>query len=277
MTRIAYLGPRGTNSETAALAYDPAAELLPVPTVAAAAGAVAAGEAGAAVCAIENSLEGGVADTLDVLLRDDLSLAICGEVVLPISHALVGAPGIDPAAATVAYSHPQALAQCRRRLAEIAPAASPAAALSTSAAIESAVAEPGTVAIGNARAAKIYGATVYADDIGDESGNETRFIVLAAEDCERTGDDKTSIAFTTHHDRPGSLVTVLRQLSERDINMTRIESRPTRRQLGTYVFLIDFHGHRTDTAVRDALREVEEATLWLRVLGSYACWTEPRV
>ena len=272
MTRLAHLGPAGTYTEAAAVAYDPAASLLATATVAAALEAVERGEADAAVCAIENSIEGGVTDTLDLLLREQLRLLIRGEVVLPIRHTLVGASDSDPATASIVYSHPQALAQCRRRLEALAPAARPVAALSTAAAIEAAMAERSAVAVGNARAAALHGATVHADDIADEPGNETRFVVLAAEDHAPTGDDKTSLAFTTHHDRPGSLVEVLGSLAERAINLTRIESRPTRRQLGTYVFLVDFQGHRADPEVAAALAGLEAATLSLRVLGSYPRW-----
>ena len=278
MTRLAHLGPRGTNTEAAAAAYDPSAELLPVAGVVAAARAVQDGAADAAVCAIENSIEGSVRETVDLLLREDTALKIRGETVLPIRHALVAAAGIDPAAATIVYSHPQALAQCRGRLAQLAPRAEPVAALSTAAAIESALAEPpepGALAVSTALAASIYGAAVYADDIADEGGNETRFVVLAPDDHAPTGDDKTSLAFTTAHDRPGTLVTVLSEFAERGLNLTHVESRPTRRALGTYVFLLDLQGHRSDPAVVAALRAVAAQTLWLRSLGSYPRWTPP--
>lgn len=267
--RLAHLGPRGTYTEAAAIAYDAEAVLLPLPTVAAVVASVEAGEAEAAICAIENSVEGGVTETLDQLLREDFELSISGEVVLPIRHALIGAAGVELAAVTVVYSHPQALAQCRERLRELVPNATAVAALSTASAIEGAIAEPGSVAVGSELAARLHDATVYAEDIADAPGNETRFIVLTAEDHEPTGSDKTSIAFTTYHDRPGSLVEVLGQLSKRRLNMTRIESRPTREQLGTYVFLIDFDGHRAASDVADALEAVAESTLLLRVLGSY--------
>ncbi|MEE8422148.1 MAG: prephenate dehydratase [Dehalococcoidia bacterium] len=270
--RLAHLGPRGTYTEAAAAAYDATAELIATQTVPAAIAAVEAGEADAAVVAIENSVEGGVTENLDYLVRDDFSLAVSGEVVLSIRHALIGAPGIDPATATTVYSHPQALAQCRERLRQLTPNAQPVAALSTAAAIEGALSEAGAVAVGSALAAELHGATVYADDIADEPGNETRFLVLAGEDGEATGSDRTSIAFTTYHDRPGSLVDVLGHLSQRSLNMTRIESRPTRRQLGTYVFFIDFEGHRSEPAVAEALRELAQGTLWLRMLGSYPRW-----
>lgn len=275
--RLAHLGPRGTYTEAAAIAHDPTADLVPCPSVAAAIEAVRAHSADAAVCAIENSIEGGVTETLDQLLQEDFALRILAEVVLPIRHALVGPAGLDPREVQVIYSHPQALAQCRRHLAELAPAARPVAALSTAAAIESALQEPRTLAVSNALAAALYGATVYADDIADAPGNETRFVVVGPADASATGDDKTSIAFTTHHDRPGSLVEVLRAFSERGINLTHIESRPTRRQLGTYVFLVDVQGHRTDPALSDALAAVERETLWLRVFGSYPHWRGPKL
>ncbi len=271
-TRLAHLGPRGTYTEVAAIVYDPAADLVPCATVADAVQSVERGEADVAVCAVENSLEGGVADTLDQLLRGDFSLLMRGEIVIPIHHALVAAAGTDPARATTVYSHPQALAQCRRRLGELAPDATPVASLSTAAAIESALEQPGAVAIGNAAAAAHYGATVYAEDIADEPGNETRFIALAPTDADPSGDDKTSIAFTTRHDRPGTLVAALLAFSERGINLTHVESRPTRRQLGTYVFLLDVLGHRTDPTVAAALMQVERDALWLRVFGSYPRW-----
>ena len=275
MSRIAHLGPRGTYTEAAALAYEADAELLPVSSVVAAAAAVQRGEAAAAVCALENSIEGSVRETVDLMLREDNTLKMRGEIVVGIHHALVAAAGVDPSTATVVYSHPQALAQCRARLAELAPKAEPIAALSTAGAIESAVAEPGALAVGNALAAAIYGATVYADDIADAAGNETRFAVLAPEDHPPSGDDKTSLAFTTAHDRPGTLVAVMQEFSERGLNLTHVESRPTRRALGTYVFLLDFLGHRLDGPVRDALASVEQQTMWLRILGSYPRWTAP--
>ncbi len=271
--RLSYLGPRGTYTEAAALLHDAAAELTPYPTVAGAVAAVREGAADAAVRASENSIEGSVSiETTDLLLDPATGMRVRGEVVLPIQHMLVGAPGLDPAQATAVYSHPNALGQCRQTLARLAPNAKPVAALSTTAAIEAALAQPGTLAIGGARAASIYNAHIYARDIGDEPGNATRFVVLALEDHPPTGDDKTSLAFTTAHDRPGSLVEVLQRFASRGINLTRIESRPTRRQLGTYIFWLDLQGHRTDPGLAEALREVEAIAHWLVVLGSYPRW-----
>jgi len=274
--RLAHLGPRGTYTEAAALAFAPDAELLPAPTFTASVEMVERGEADAAVCAIENALDGGINETIDLLLREQDLIDVCGEVVIPIRHLLVGGPGIDLTQARTVYSHPSALAQCRHRLQTLVPQARPVASLSTTAAIESAVAEPGTLAVGNALSAQLYSATVYAEDIADEPGNETRFVVIGRGDAPPSGDDKTSLAFTTHHDRPGSLVEVLSIFSRRAINLTRIESRPTRQALGTYVFLVDVLGHREDAQLAEAIEEARGAALWLRVLGSYPRWKGPR-
>ena len=271
--RLAYLGPAGTYTEAAALEYAPAAELVPVRTFTAGAQAVEDGKADAAVCAIENALEGPVAETLAILVGDDLKLHINAEIVLAIRHALVGAPGLTLADVQVVYSHPQALAQCRRRLTELVPSARPVAALSTSAAIESAANEPGTLAVGNRRAAELYSAHCYEDDMSDLPNNQTRFIVLAASEQRPSGDDKTSLVFTMAHDRPGSLVEVLQPFADRSINMTKIESRPTGRQLGTYFFFADVEGHQQESEVATAIAEARPHTQWLRVLGSYPRWT----
>lgn len=271
--RIAHLGPVGTYTEVASRAWQPDAELTPVPSVAAAIEAVVNGEADAAVCAMENSIEGTASiETLDLLIGEDFPLRVCGEVVVAVRHMLVGTAGTDPATATEVRSHPTALLQCRRTLARVAPLARPSAALSTAGAIEAAMDAPGTLAIGNERSAELYGATILARDIGDEPGNETRFVVLSRAVPPPTGDDKTSLAFTTQHDRPGSLVEVLNRFADRGLNMTRIESRPTRRQLGTYIFLVDIQGHHEDAEVKDALAEASEITHWIRVLGSYPRW-----
>ena len=271
--RISHLGPSGTYTEAAARCFDAGATLLPVPTVAAAIQAVRDGEADAAVCAMENSIEGSVSiETMDILISPEFDLRVCGEVVLAIQHHLVGAPGINPAAAQKVYSHPQGLAQCRQRLHELAPHAQPVAALSTAGAVEASMHEPGALAVGSEYAAELYGARIYARDIGDERDNETRFVVLAREDATPTGDDKTSLAFTTAHDRSGSLVEVLQLFASHGLNLTRIESRPTRRQLGTYVFFCDVLGHRSDPVVAGVLEESAKITQWMRVLGSYPRW-----
>ncbi len=276
--RIAHLGPAGTYTEVAARAWRPGADLQPVASVPLAIDAVIRDEADAAVCAMENSIEGTASiETLDLLIREDFPLKVCGEAVVAVRHMLVGTASTDPATATEVHSHPSALLQCRRTLSALAPNAQPSAALSTAGAIEAAMRTPGTLAIGNERSAELYGATIFARDIGDEQGNETRFVALAREIPPPTGDDKTSMAFVTQHDRPGSLVDVLNLFAGRGLNMTRIESRPTRRQLGTYVFFVDIQGHQDDPTVMEVLAEARRITHWLRILGSYPRWSRAAV
>jgi prephenate dehydratase len=271
--RLAHLGPAGTYTEAAAIDYDASAELVPVATVAAAVEAVEQGDADAAVCAIENALEGPVAETLAILQRENPTLMISAEIVIAIRHALVGPAGLELNDVRVVYSHPQALAQCRQHLAEIVPGAQPVAALSTAAAIEAAASEANALAISNAHAAELYSAQIYDADISDQPNNQTRFIVLTSEDGTRSGDDKTSLVFTMAHDRPGSLVEVLQPFADRGINMTKIESRPTGLQLGTYYFFVDVQGHRADPEIAVAIEEATPHTQWLHVLGSYPRWT----
>jgi prephenate dehydratase len=268
IVRLAHLGPAGTFGEMAAISFAPDAELIARPSHASVVTAVSERSAAAGVLAIENSLEGSVTETLDLLIHET-DLAICAEVSLAIEHCLLARPGTSRRAVNVVYSHPQALAQCRQYLDRVLPAARVEAAVSTVAGVERALAEPGTAAIGSRRAAEILQAEVIDAQIQDRAQNVTRFVVVAPTDPPATGCDKTSLAFKTEHDRPGTLVDVLTEFSGRGINLTKIESRPTKDQLGVYVFLIDLEGHRADPIVASALAGVRERTSWLKVLGSY--------
>lgn len=268
VNRLAYLGPPGTFTEQAALLHDPRAETLPFATVAAVASAVDSGMADEGVVAIENSLEGSVTDTLDVLIHES-RLSIRRELVLPIEHCLLAKPGTAAPEIETIFSHPQALGQCRRFLERCFPKARLEASLSTTAAVEQMMQHEKSAAIATLRASELYGIDVLARGIQDNRNNETRFVVLAAEDSPPTGRDKTSIALSVAHDRPGSLVDVLREFSERDINLMKIESRPTKQELGKYVFLIDLEGHRTDPVVSEALEAVRSQSYFFKVFGSY--------
>lgn len=268
MTRLAYLGPPGTFTEEAALRYRPNAHLLPCPTEAATVAAVEAGAADEAVLAIENSLEGSVTRTIDVLIHES-KLCVRGEIVLPIEHCLIARPGTKLGEITAVYAHPQALNQCRRFIEAHLPDARQAAAFSNAAAVEQIMAEPRAAAIAGARAAELYGAQVLQRGIGDSDRNVTRFAVLGLHDAAPTGRDKTSIAFTVRHDLPGTLVDVLSEFSGRAINLTKIESRPSREELGVYIFLVDLDGHRDDPPVGEALDAVRAKAFFFRVLGSY--------
>ncbi len=271
-TRVAYLGPAGTNTEVAAMRAYPDATLVPCPTIAAIARTVENGDADRGVVPIENSLQGSITDTVDVLIRDDI--ALCGEIVLPIEHCLMMPSGADRAEIDVIFSHPQSLGQCRQYLETNFPDARTEAALSNAEAVAIAMRTPRAAAIGPARAAEIYGAEIIERGIEDSRVNKTRFVVLASEGATQTGADKTSIAFAVAHDRPGTLVSVLHEFSDRAINMTKIESRPSGEELGVYIFLIDVEGHRDDPIVAQALAAVNEQAVFFKIFGSYPIWRE---
>lgn len=269
MKRLAFLGPPGTFTEEAALRYEPQAQFLPFSSIAAVATAVGSGLADQGIVPIENSLEGAVTETLDVLIQDS-PLAIAHELVLPIEHYLLVKPDTKASEVKVIYSHPQALAQCRRFIERCFPKAELVAALSTAAAVEEMMAGDSAAAIGNRRAAEIYGAHILARGIQDRSGNLTRFVILNHSDHEATGSDKTSLAFTfAVEDRPGLLVGALQEFSSRAINLSKIESRPSKEKLGTYIFLVDVDGHRSEPTLAEALARVQERCSFFRILGSY--------
>jgi len=267
--KIAYLGPPGTFSEEAALKYDEKAQLLAFFTIPAVASAVETGIADEGIVPIENSLEGSVTDTLDLLIHDS-RLLINRELVLPIDHHLLVKPDTETIDIKVIYSHPQALAQCRRFLERCFPKAEMVAALSTAAAVEQMMSSPVPAgAIGNNRAAMLYGARPLAKNIQDRSPNVTRFVVLTLHDSPPTGNDKTSLCFSFSEDHPGLLTSVLQEFAEHDINLSKVESRPSKEGLGKYIFLVDVDGHRKDPLVGEVLGRVEQKTSLLKIFGSY--------
>ncbi|MYD51804.1 MAG: prephenate dehydratase [Dehalococcoidia bacterium] len=268
-TTVAYLGPQGTFSEEAAILYAPDSERSPYPSIRDAAIAAESRETEEAVLPIENSIEGAVNMTLDYLIHDS-TLSIVGEIVLPIRQCLIAAEGSKREDIVTIRSHPQALAQCRRYLETTYPNASLIASISTAGAVEEALNEGrNSAAIGNRRAAELFGATVLEADIEDNSNNMTRFVAMGRNSPSPSGNDKTSICFGFDSDTPGQLYGVLGEFAERDINMAKIESRPTRHELGRYVFLADLLGHQQDEGVRDALSAVERRVSELKVFGSY--------
>jgi prephenate dehydratase len=272
--RLVYFGPPGTNSEEAAMAYAEREgggfELVPMATISAVAMAVAAGEAEQGVVPIENSLEGAINETLDLLIHAEKPVFIRSETVLPIEHLLLARPGTRREEITVIKSIPVAIAQCREYIAREFPDAEIEAALSTAAAVEAVMERPGAAAIASPRAAELYGAAVIDRGIADRKPNHTRFIAVAPEDHAPTGDDRTSIAFTfANEDRPGQLVAALQEFAVRSINLSKIESRPSKVKLGTYIFLVNVDGHRLDPPLAEALAAIEERCSVFRVLGSY--------
>ena len=269
---IGFLGPLGTYSEEAALLYDLSAD-RPYPTITAVGEAVANGEIDEGIVPIENSLAGSVIFTLDLLIQQP-NLYIRGEIDLPIEHYLLAKPGTDPAKIKVIYSHPQALAQCREYLEKKFPNAEQMASLSTVLCITDSFESPvPAAAISPRRASELYDVEILDQAIQDEKSNVTRFAVLGLSDHEPTGRDKTSMAFTFEEDTPGLLYRVLREFGQRDINLFKIESRPTKKYLGEYIFLMDCVGHREEPPLKEALAALSEPISMLRILGSYPMWS----
>ena len=270
--RIGFLGPVGTYTEEATLQYDSQAELLPFPSIAAIGQAVSSGLTEQGVVPIENSLEGSVTFTLDLLISQP-GLSIRDEIVLPIQHYLLAIPGTQFPDIQVIYSHPQALAQCRDFLEKRFPQAQQGASLSTVAAVtDMRNSELPAAAIAPRRAAELHDVEIIGQNIQDNPNNVTRFVVLAGEDHPPTGRDKTSLCFSFDQDSPGVLHEALGEFASRNINLAKIESRPTKESLGRYIFLIDCEGHRQDPLVKDALNAVAQKVSMLKILGSYPRW-----
>jgi len=274
---IAYLGPPGTFSEEAALAYArslSAAMPLPLASIPAVVTAIETGAAGVGLLPIENLLEGSVNYTLDLLIHET-SLQIAGEIVIPIRQFLLARPGLRLDEVEVLYAHPQSLGQCRKFVERCLPGVATVASLSNSAAPAEALADSRrAAAIGTLRAAELTGAAVLARDIADTLGNVTRFIVLAPQDAPPSGDDKTSFCFGFREDRAGVLVAALQELAAEQINMTKLESRPSKAVLGQYIFLVDVNGHREEPQVARALGRIRARTGMLKVFGSYPRWRQ---
>jgi prephenate dehydratase len=271
--RVAFLGPAGTFTEEALRASAPAeVEGVPCPSIYDTVMAVHERAADLGVVPIENSLEGAVTTTLDLLAGEAADVRIAAEVDFPIRHLLVARRQLALDEIARVISHPQATAQCGRFLRERLPNAERVIAGSTAEAVRMVAAsdEP-WAALGSRLAAELYGAVVLAEGVEDHPGNETRFVWLAPEGFERWGrPTKTSIVFWGFNDvSPGALVDVLGELSSRGINLTKIESRPRRMGLGHYMFFADLEGAAGDPAVDDALAALAARVETMRVLGSY--------
>lgn len=269
MTKYAYLGPAGTFSEAALLSLGiEDVEEVVCASIEEVFEAVERGRADGGVVPIENSVEGSVPATLDALAFDT-QLEIQSELVLDIHHAVIVAPGTTLGDIERVVAHPQASGQCRRWIARNLPGRPIVAANSNADAVRVAVSAPGTAAVGPAPAAEIYGGEVLERDIEDYAGNQTRFVVIGRGLCARTGTDKTSLALFLKADKPGALLMILSEFAYGEINLTKIQSRPTKRQLGDYMFFVDLEGHVEDANVRTALDCLRLKLRDVKVLGSY--------
>jgi prephenate dehydratase len=288
--RVGYLGPAGTFSEEALLASAEAGavEPVPLPAIYDAVMALRRGELEWAIAPIENSLEGSISVTLDLLADQDSGLQIVGEACLRVSHSLIAHEAIELADIDTVFTHPQVPGQCARFLRGELARARVVSVGSTAEAVRTVTRErvAGRAALGTTLAAKIYGGTVIRERVEDRSDNETRFVWLAREEQDRepplrrdgAGTRKTSLVFWgAGAERPGWLVRCLEEFARRDINLTKIESRPRRERLGSYMFFADLAGGVEDAPLRDALAGVR-SLCELRVLGSYpAAVTSPLV
>ncbi|NJL01380.1 MAG: prephenate dehydratase [Spirulinaceae cyanobacterium SM2_1_0] len=271
---IAYLGPEGTYAESVALAYaqwlrvqgEAVDTLVPYASIPATLRAVSAGEATLAVVPIENSIHGSVAISLDTLWQ--LELPIRQALVLPICHSLLSHAPALTAIATV-YSHPQALAQCQGWLERHLPQAQLVAANSTTAVLRELAEETTAAAIASPRAAALYQVPVLAANLNDYPENHTRFWVTGGAAVTADPGDLVSLAFSVPANVPGALVAPLQVFATRGINLSRIESRPTKRSLGEYLFFVDLAGCLNTPAMQSAITELAQHTEVLKIFGSY--------
>jgi prephenate dehydratase len=270
---LAHLGPKGTNAETAAIAYadwlqknhGETVRLIPYPSIAQTLYAASDRAVDLAIVPVENSTEGGIAITLDTLWERG-NLQIQQELVLPIIHVLLSR-GIALEGIKTVYSHPQALGQCQKWLERHLPQARPIASNSTTEAIQFIQQDPTAAAIASPRAAQLYDLPTLATDINDYPDNCTRFWVLGTEPSLQG--THTALAFSVPANVPGALVKPLQVVAERNINLSRIESRPTKRSLGEYLFFMDLESSQTDSRLQDVLTELGNYTEVLKVFGSY--------
>lgn len=275
---IGFLGPPGTFTEEALLGQHDlaAAQLVPMATIGEVLSATHAGEVEAGFVAIENSIEGTVSATLDHLVFDS-ELLVQREVVLDIHLHLIAPPGTPIGDVRRVISFPHASAQCRGFLRRELPGAEVVAANSTAEAARIVGEErpPGTAALAPALAAQLYGLAVLAAAVEDHADDQTRFVLVAPHRIPPpTGHDRTSIVCFQRADRPGSLHQILGQFSARSINLSKLESRPTKLGLGSYCFVIDLWGHVADEVVGDVLRELRMELADVKFLGSYPAASE---
>jgi len=265
--KVAFQGEIGAYSEIAVYKHFTSdVQTIPCKSFSDVFKSVEAGNVDYGVVPVENSIEGSVNQVYDLFLEYDLK--VCGEIILKIEHCLLANRNADLNSIKVVYSHPQALAQCSNFLERLGCKIILTYDTAGGAKI---VKERGTndvAAIASERAAEIYGMKILARDISNTPDNYTRFLVISTEDSPPTGNDKTSIIFSLKH-VPGSLYKALEEFALREINLTKIESRPTKRRPWEYNFYLDFEGHRNDPKCMEALKGLEKRATFIKILGSY--------
>jgi prephenate dehydratase len=271
-----YLGPVGTFSEEAAWAYLKRNNLLQKYQMVSAESVpdvlmkVDKGICDVGIVPIENSQEGSVVIALDMLVHQ-VDLNIIGEEILPVHHHLMTYKGIRLEDIDTVLSHPQALGQCRQNLHKLLPSVRTQVCNSTAEAAEMVVAyKKGFAAIGTKRASSVYGLEILYENLEDNLENTTRFIIVGKDETAPSGNDKTSIVFAfTSPDKPGNLYKALAEFALRDINLTKLESRPFKKSLGEYLFFVDMLGHKQEKRINEALEAIQELSSFYKLLGSY--------
>lgn len=264
---VAYQGEPGAYSESAATKMEPEAQLLPCRTLSEAFKMVATGKADAAVVPVENSLAGSVGETYDLLLTHDL--VVTGEVILPISHCLMALPGVDLSQIRKVVSHPQALAQCNDFLEKLGAECIPFYDTAGAARYLKETGATDTAAVASRHAARIYGLEVLIEDIQSYRDNFTRFYRVEQQ-LRPPGNRNKSVFVVSLPHHPGSLFMALASFACRGINLTKIESRPVKKDPWQYVFFLEFEGHINDWAVKSAIDELRAKSSMLKILGSFA-------
>ncbi len=263
---VAYLGPQGTFSQEAALRqFGGQAELRPCASIDEVFRQVESGQSGYGVVPVENTTEGSIGRTHDLLLATPLK--ICGEVLLPIHQCMMSKSG-KPAAVKKIYSHSQSLAQCHEWLNQRFPSVRRTPVVSNAEAARMASKDAGAAAIGSSAAAAVYKLKLIAANIEDEPLNTTRFVVIAPHDAGPSGKDKTSLVLSTRN-VPGAIHALLSPLAKHCVSMTRLESRPARTARWEYVFYVDIEGHQQDANIAQALQEISAQAAFVKNLGSY--------
>ena len=268
--RIGYLGPAGSFSHNAAmLKFGQSVEYEPLADITSIFDEVSKGHCDLGLAPVENTMGGGVIETLDALIDSDVK--VCAEVLMAIHHNLLGNCSMEQVEKI--YSKPEVFAQCRNWLSATFKGTQTIPVASTARAAQLAAEEPNTAAIGSSVAAELYGLRIICENIEDIANNVTRFLVISREDARPTGEDKTAILFSTAH-KAGALSDVLDIFKRYDINMTNIESRPSRKRQWEYYFFVDFLGHRTEKHIQKGLEESRKHCLQLSILGSFPRATE---
>lgn len=265
MLRVAFQGERGAYSEAAATVFfKESMETIPYTTFHEVLESVETGKTDYAVLPVENSLEGSVPESYDLLLTTKLN--VVGEIYHRIKHCLIGFQNLEKI--DTVYSHPQALGQCRKFIQEHHLKPIPTYDTAGSVKILLELKKDNTACIASRRAAEIYNVSIIREGIEDNSNNYTRFLVLANKKQEMTSKDKTSIIFSVKH-VPGALYEILEKFNASKINLTKIESRPTKNTPWEYNFYVDFEGHQNDKNIQNTLDKIKNNTMFLKVLGSY--------